>query len=91
MCIRDSFGPDLILFQAGVDAHADDRLGRLALSDAGLEARDRFVATHARDRRIPLASALGGGYGKDRMAVARRHANVMITLADAYGASAAQE
>jgi acetoin utilization deacetylase AcuC-like enzyme len=46
----DEFAPDLILFQAGVDAHAGDRLGRLALSDAGLAARDRFVAAQARDR-----------------------------------------
>ncbi len=36
--------PDLVLYQAGVDPHADDRLGRLALSDDGLTRRDRFVA-----------------------------------------------
>jgi acetoin utilization deacetylase AcuC-like enzyme len=82
--VLDDFAPDLILFQAGVDAHVEDRLGRLALTDAGIEARDRFVATQARHRGIPLASALGGGYGKDRMAVARRHANTMITLAAEY-------
>jgi acetoin utilization deacetylase AcuC-like enzyme len=81
----DDFAPDLILYQAGVDAHADDRLGRLALSDAGIEARDRFVAAQARDRSIPIASALGGGYGADRMGVARRHARTMITLATEYG------
>ena len=82
----DDFRPELILFQAGVDAHGEDKLGRLALTDAGLEARDRFVAAAARDRAVPLASALGGGYGADRMAVARRHARTMLTLADAYGA-----
>lgn len=81
----DAFRPDIILYQAGVDPHADDRLGRLALSDAGLEARDRYVAKQARDRGIPIASALGGGYGDDRMAVARRHAATMIHLADEYG------
>jgi acetoin utilization deacetylase AcuC-like enzyme len=80
----DGFGPDLVLYQAGVDPHRDDRLGRLALSDGGLDARDRFVADAARRRGIPLASALGGGYGADRMAVARRHARTMISLADAY-------
>ena len=80
----DRFAPDLILLQAGVDGHAEDRLGRLALSDAGLEARDRFVAALARDRGVPIASTLGGGYGADRMAVARRHARTMIALADEY-------
>jgi acetoin utilization deacetylase AcuC-like enzyme len=82
--VLDDFRPDLILYQAGVDAHADDRLGRLALSDAGLAARDRFVAASARNRGISVASALGGGYGTDRMAVARRHAHAMITLAAEY-------
>ena len=36
----------------------------------------------ARLRGIPLASTLGGGYGEDRMAVARRHAASMLALAD---------
>jgi acetoin utilization deacetylase AcuC-like enzyme len=85
----DGFRPDLILYQAGVDPHGGDRLGRLALTDAGLEARDRFVAAAARGRAIPLASTLGGGYGADRMAVARRHARTMIHLADEYGGAAA--
>jgi acetoin utilization deacetylase AcuC-like enzyme len=78
----DRFDPDLILYQAGVDPHRDDRLGRLALSDEGLARRDRFVMREARRRNLPLASALGGGYGADRMAVARRHAASMRVLAD---------
>ncbi len=80
--VLDRFGPDIILYQAGVDVHADDRLGRLALSDAGLETRDRAVMSQAAQRGIPLASTMGGGYGADRMAVARRHAASMTTLAD---------
>ena len=79
----DRFRPDLVLYQAGVDPHADDRLGRLTLSDGGLQARDRFVAAEAKRAGAPLASALGGGYGPDRMAVARRHAATMLTLHDA--------
>jgi len=83
----NDFRPEVILFQAGVDAHEADKLGRLALTDAGLEARDLYVADAARARAIPLASALGGGYGADRMAVARRHARTMVTLAGAFSAS----
>ena len=78
----DDFAPDLILYQAGVDPHAEDRLGRLALSDAGLDARDRAVMRAARKQSIPLASTMGGGYGDDRMAVAGRHAACMIRMAD---------
>lgn len=79
--VLDDFAPDLILYQAGVDPHGDDRLGRLALSDAGLDARDRFVMRQARARGVPIASTMGGGYGEDRMAIARRHAACMIRLA----------
>lgn len=81
----DRFRPDLVLYQAGVDPHADDRLGRLALTEAGLAARDRFVMEQSRIRQIPLASVLGGGYGDDKMAVARRHAQTILTLGTAAG------
>ncbi len=83
--VLDGFAPDLILYQAGVDPHVEDRLGRLALSDAGLDARDRMVMRLARQRGIPLASTMGGGYGEDRMAIARRHAACMIALAQEAG------
>jgi len=65
--------PDLLLYQAGIDPHREDRLGRLALSDAGLIARDRMVAELARARGIPLAVTLGGGYGEPQL-LAHRHA-----------------
>lgn len=77
----EDFAPDLILVQAGVDPHGDDSLGRLSLTDEGVAARDRLVAEAARSRGLPFASALGGGYGPDRMAVARRHARTMLTMA----------
>lgn len=73
--------PDLVLYQGGVDVHADDKLGRLALSDAGIAARDTLVAEAAKRRGLPLASTMGGGYGNDPLPVARRHAAVMQTLA----------
>ncbi|GGD46485.1 histone deacetylase [Croceicoccus pelagius] len=82
--VLDRFAPDLILLQAGVDAHGDDKLGRLSLTDDGLDLRDRFVAREARMRGIPMASTLGGGYGNDRVALAVRHARTMLTLADAW-------
>jgi acetoin utilization deacetylase AcuC-like enzyme len=77
------FDPGFVLYQAGVDPHVDDKLGRLALSDAGLTARDRFVLTEVRKRGLPVASALGGGYGDDPRLVAARHAASMLAMADA--------
>jgi acetoin utilization deacetylase AcuC-like enzyme len=80
----DGFAPDLILYQAGVDPFAGDRLGRLALTRDGLVRRDRWMATLARDRGIPLASALGGGYGDDAMEVSERHVASILTLGGVF-------
>lgn len=80
----DRFAPELILYQGGVDPYESDRLGRLALSQAGLDARDRFVARLARARGLPLAGTLGGGYAADIMEVAERHVRSVLTLAEAY-------
>ncbi|MFL0355590.1 histone deacetylase [Erythrobacter sp. GH1-10] len=80
--IMHQFAPDLVLYQAGVDPHVEDKLGRLALTDEGLQRRDRFVVRQARQRGVPVASALGGGYGDDQRAVAARHARSMLAMAD---------
>lgn len=67
------FSPDLVFYNAGVDPHGNDRLGRLSLTDQGLKDRDRRVFSFFQQRGIPVASVLGGGYSRDIDAVARRH------------------
>ena len=68
-------GPfDLIFYNAGVDVHAEDRLGRLALTDEGIRTRDAAVLRWARARGEPIVGVLGGGYGDDPRAIAERHA-----------------
>ena len=69
----EGFSPDLVFYNAGVDPHENDRLGRLSLSDQGLKDRDRRVFSFFRQRGIPVVSVLGGGYSRDVDAVARRH------------------
>ena len=39
----ESFRPDLVLYDAGVDVHADDDLGRLEMTDEGIMTRDQYV------------------------------------------------
>lgn len=68
--------PDIVFYNAGVDPHVDDRLGRLALSEAGLRERDLRVIDWVRARGIPLAGVIGGGYSADVEALARRHASL---------------
>jgi acetoin utilization deacetylase AcuC-like enzyme len=56
--------PDLVVYLAGADPHAGDRLGRLALTFDGLQRRDAMVVESCRDVGIPLAATIAGGYGK---------------------------
>lgn len=57
--------PDLVIYLAGADAHEGDRLGRLALTTAGLEARDRLVFEACAACALPVVVAMAGGYGCD--------------------------
>ena len=57
--------PGLAFYLAGADPHENDRLGRLKLSTAGLAERDDRVLKALRERRIPVALSMAGGYGRD--------------------------
>ena len=53
------------MFLAGADPWEGDALGRLALTKAGLAARDRLVVEHAAAWGLPLCVTLAGGYAPD--------------------------
>ncbi len=72
---------DIVFYNAGVDPHRDDRLGRLALSDDGLRRRERLVLEHFRKAGVPVCGVIGGGYSSDVEALARRHAILFETAA----------
>jgi len=73
--------PDIVFYNAGVDPHASDRLGRLALSNDGLRQRDSTVIGYFRERNIPLCGVIGGGYSTDLPELAMRHAILFETAA----------
>ena len=56
--------PDLVIYLAGADPYHDDRLGRLALSFAGLAERDRRVFIRCQALGLPVAVAMAGGYAR---------------------------
>ena len=60
--LLDQVKPQLVLYNAGVDPHRSDRLGRLNLSSTGLLQRDRLVLDACLRRNIPVATVIGGGY-----------------------------
>lgn len=72
----DAHRPDLVLYQAGVDALERDRFGRLRLSHAGLAARDARVFQWCAERAVPVVVTLGGGYARPLEESVRAHANV---------------
>ncbi len=75
--LHQSFRPELVFFQAGVDPLAGDRLGRLRLTRAGLRRRDAQVLRHCRDRAVPLVVVLGGGYAPTLDETADAHADTV--------------
>ena len=68
--------PDFVLYDAGVDVHKDDLLGRLSLSEKGIRRRDRWIFDKCVREGVPVVGVIGGGYDKDPDTLARRHAIV---------------
>jgi acetoin utilization deacetylase AcuC-like enzyme len=77
--------PDLVVYLAGVDVVSGDRFGRLALTRAGLAARDRYVLETVHARGIPLLLVLAGGYAKTPELTADLHAIAHREAARVYG------
>jgi acetoin utilization deacetylase AcuC-like enzyme len=73
------FRPEIIFYQSGVDGLAEDRLGKLELTLAGLRERDRRVMTMAEKSGAPLVITLGGGYAEPIRLTAEAHANTFRT------------
>ena len=55
---------DFVFYIAGVDIHFEDRLGKLKISDEGVNKRDQIVIENFYSKNIPLCGVLGGGYNK---------------------------
>jgi len=61
----DTIGPDLVVYNAGSDPFVDDPLARFRLTISDLAGRDLIVVTMARERGIPVAIVLSGGYSSE--------------------------
>jgi acetoin utilization deacetylase AcuC-like enzyme len=73
----DSQRPDIAFYLAGADPYEGDRLGRLKMTIDGLRERDRFVFQSCRERGIPVAVAMSGGYATDINAIVTIHSNTI--------------
>ncbi|WP_315042024.1 histone deacetylase [Faucicola mancuniensis] len=67
--------PDMLLFLAGVDVLASDKLGKLALTQQGCKQRDSLVFNYAKRYQLPIAVVMGGGYSENLDDVVEAHCN----------------
>ncbi|KAL7527135.1 hypothetical protein ACHAXR_001823 [Thalassiosira sp. AJA248-18] len=69
---------DLVYFQAGVDIHSEDRLGRLSVTSTGISRRNALVFDFVNRIQCPLVICMGGGYpnGDDWSPIIEAHAGV---------------
>ena len=81
---RINFMPDLILYDAAVDVHNNDKLGFLKMTSDGIYHRDQVVLSHFKDRQVPVATTIGGGYGETHEEVAQRHSIVFSAVQSVF-------
>lgn len=73
--------PDMVIYLAGADPYEDDRLGRLKLTKAGLAERDQLVFDKVRQRGLPIAIAMAGGYARNIDDTVEIHTNTVCAAA----------
>ncbi len=76
--------PDLVFYDAGVDPHVGDRLGKLALTDTGIYRREMQVLSTCVAAGFPVACVIGGGYADDLNGLVYRHSLVHRAASQVY-------
>jgi acetoin utilization deacetylase AcuC-like enzyme len=76
--------PALAFYVAGADPHEHDRLGRLKLSFDGLAERDRRVFGALRQRGLPVAVTMAGGYGRQVDSTVAVHRRTLLEALDSW-------
>ena len=80
----DSSEAQLAIYLAGADPFEGDRLGRLRVSKEGLAERDRMVLGGCRERDIPVALTMAGGYANEISNTADIHFQSIIEAAELH-------
>ncbi|TGE23929.1 histone deacetylase [Hymenobacter aquaticus] len=83
--LLDQVQPDFVFFQAGVDVLGTDKLGKLALTQAGCRARDEFVLGLCRQQGRPVAVSMGGGYSERIGDIVDAHCNTFRVAYELFG------
>ena len=72
------FRPDLLFYLGGSDPYREDQLGGLWLTLGGLRRRDALVFGEARQRDVPVAVTLAGGYARKLEDTVTIHVNTVL-------------
>ena len=80
----DEVKPDFIFYISGVDILAQDKLGKLSISMAACNARDRFVLETCHQKGIPITIAMGGGYSPKIADIVDAHCHVYRLAAELF-------
>lgn len=80
--------PDLVLYQAGADPYERDQLGGFRLTLDGLRRRDESVYRMCRERGVPVAVTLGGGYAVEVSDTIAIHLETVRTASRVLGGAA---
>jgi histone deacetylase 11 len=86
----DRFAPDFVFYNAGSDVLAADPLASLLLTPQDMSERDLYVVTTVRERGIPLAMVLSGGYGPHSWEAHARSIEAILTRFDRTPLAASQ-
>ena len=78
----DKFRPDMLFYVGGADPYCEDQLGGLALTRDGLKKRDAEVFIEARKRKIPVVTALAGGYARRVQDTVQIHVNTILAACE---------
>ena len=82
--VLNSFKPDFVFYQCGVDVLESDKLGRLSMTLNGCEERDAIVLNSCFELGIPLTASMGGGYSKNVAVIVEAHANTFRLANNIY-------
>ncbi len=80
--------PDIVFYLGGADPYIHDKLGRLALTLAGLRARDEVVLNACQTHGVPVATVMSGGYAADINDTVEIHCNTIRAVRQIYAPEA---
>jgi acetoin utilization deacetylase AcuC-like enzyme len=69
----NTYQPDAVIYDAGVDIHIDDDLGHLHITTEGVYQRDCLVFDTCKHKGLPIAAVIGGGYQRNIKALVDVH------------------